>query len=777
MTKNTLVLSVVCCFSVFSVNAQEGVEIKAKQNQVPQEEADENINAIQDITVTAPSESRQLEEVPMSMSIIDSQQIKRAAVTSVGELFRDIPGLDILDTGVLAGQKRIMIRGESGSRVLVLVDGQKISEQKSMDGAALLMSMNSIERIEVIKGPSSVLYGAEGMGGIINVITRKEGEEVFQLEASSAFNTNTNGWDNYLSAFGGGEELAGFGYRFSLSHSDHGNQHGPDREELKHTEFNNGEGSALLVYDLGVVSDTDIKISATANRYRSETNAFLYQDTISPTPPDGWQLWEAEHADRWFSLYLFWEFKDMQLPQWDRDKDALLFEWENISDTLEKVKIETFRQTTTKHFIAEPFIAPAGWWPHDPEWYNHATNRFAYIHFISDTKNDQQSDNISMETNWRFGNHELVLGGLHMKDGLEAVAQTTYQPGALVSVDNYGIKTEWVNSQRITQDIYLQDKWAISQRWLMTMGARYSDIDSELTSYKQVHEHLTDPVILANFGLDTSAPTETIIKPPQSSNESYTNYSFGLINHVSRDLDLRFHYGTSHTLPTLSQLFIWSNPSGRLTKPNPDLKPESAESYEIGARFNNKRWNIDLALYTTIADDYIYNVELSNVEQRLEEASNQWQNINKAETQGVELLLDYNYIPWGLTPYISGDFIQRKFTFDNGFSTYDTGLPEVNGRFGVRYEYGFGGASLFWADIYGRASQQSKKADRDGHVRYVDGWETANLSMGLDWFSGASEIELIINVNNIFDERYFSQHDSVMISPGRHLAVKLNMSF
>ena len=130
---------------------------------------------IEKMVISGTKTAHPLSEVPLSISIIDEQKLKRNTSSTAGDLFRDIPGIEILDTGALAGQKRIMIRGESGSRVLVLIDGQKISEQKSMDGAALLMDINSIERVEVIKGPASVLYGSEGMGGVINVITKKEG--------------------------------------------------------------------------------------------------------------------------------------------------------------------------------------------------------------------------------------------------------------------------------------------------------------------------------------------------------------------------------------------------------------------------------------------------------------------------------------------------------------------------------------------------------------------------------------------------------------------------
>ena len=73
------------------------------------------------------------------------------------------------------GIKRAKIRGEDAFRSLVMIDGQKISEQKSMSGSPILIDPAMVERIEVIKGPASVLYGSDAIGGAINIITKKGG--------------------------------------------------------------------------------------------------------------------------------------------------------------------------------------------------------------------------------------------------------------------------------------------------------------------------------------------------------------------------------------------------------------------------------------------------------------------------------------------------------------------------------------------------------------------------------------------------------------------------
>lgn len=102
-------------------------------------------------TVTAGRFEQDLMETPMSVSVVTREQIEQSNARNVGELLELLPGIQINNDGG-QGMKRIKIRGENAFRTLVMIDGQKVSEQKSMSGAPMLIDPAMIERIEVIKG-------------------------------------------------------------------------------------------------------------------------------------------------------------------------------------------------------------------------------------------------------------------------------------------------------------------------------------------------------------------------------------------------------------------------------------------------------------------------------------------------------------------------------------------------------------------------------------------------------------------------------------------------
>lgn len=131
----------------------------------------------QAMVVTATGFEQKIQEAPASISVITKKQLEDKAYRDVTDALKDVPGVVV--TGG-ASSSDISIRGMASKYTLFLVDGKRISTRDTRpnsDNAGIeqgwLPPLESIERIEVIRGPMSSLYGSDAMGGVINVITKK----------------------------------------------------------------------------------------------------------------------------------------------------------------------------------------------------------------------------------------------------------------------------------------------------------------------------------------------------------------------------------------------------------------------------------------------------------------------------------------------------------------------------------------------------------------------------------------------------------------------------
>jgi iron complex outermembrane receptor protein len=179
-------------------------------------------------------------EVPASVTVVDADEIRRYGYRTLGELLRSVQGLYVTyDRNYQFLGIRGFNRGDYNSRVLLLVDGHRLNNGLS-DGAyidtAFLLDVDLIEKVEIIRGPGSVLYGNNALFGVINVVTRR-GADIHGLEVS--------GWGGSLET---GRGRITYGNKFKndlevvLSGSLYESQ-GQERlfyKEFNSPDFNNG---------------------------------------------------------------------------------------------------------------------------------------------------------------------------------------------------------------------------------------------------------------------------------------------------------------------------------------------------------------------------------------------------------------------------------------------------------------------------------------------------------------------------------------------------------
>lgn len=130
---------------------------------------------LDEVTVTATLTQRDMRTAPASVTVVDRTELDRRAPPTLLEAIRGLPGVTMSPRQV-GGRKTFSLRGLEGKHVLVLVDGRRVAASDDVVGHSDYqygwLPMDAVERIEVVRGPMSTLYGSEALGGVVNVITR-----------------------------------------------------------------------------------------------------------------------------------------------------------------------------------------------------------------------------------------------------------------------------------------------------------------------------------------------------------------------------------------------------------------------------------------------------------------------------------------------------------------------------------------------------------------------------------------------------------------------------
>ncbi|MFN3785426.1 MAG: TonB-dependent vitamin B12 receptor [Thiothrix sp.] len=143
------------------------------------------------IVVTADRKARTIDETLAPVSIITRADLDKYQATSIPDVLRHVPGINFSNSGGVGKATSVFVRGTNSSQVLVLIDGIKIGSATTGTVAFEDLPLEQVERIEVVRGPRSSLYGSEAIGGVIQIFTRKGGKGFQPAISVSAGSHNT----------------------------------------------------------------------------------------------------------------------------------------------------------------------------------------------------------------------------------------------------------------------------------------------------------------------------------------------------------------------------------------------------------------------------------------------------------------------------------------------------------------------------------------------------------------------------------------------------------
>jgi len=411
------------------------------------------------ITVTATRYEKNIFETCIPAVVIDAD-LRQRNYTTFFDALNENPGITSTEAGPWS--MKPVIRGLAGSHVLSLINGMKMNVLRSYGSHAPLIDINQIERIEVIKGPASVMYGSDAVAGVVNIITREAPDFTNKFIIKTGFGLMYNSVNNQSSEY---VSLEGSGARISfLTTFDNriaDNLNTPSGE-LGNTGFKGKFFSADFNFKLS--SRQILKLKTELNRMNDvgvPINPFAYKAGF----------------DKYY-----------------RDSFQAGYYYNPGNKRWSQVKAKFFYQRGERNFIASIYNVPKG--------SLYANNELSAHRIVNSSGFDVQGGYFI------FRNNLLTAGvdGFLNKDNTERTSDAfiTNSSGTVVKDPPEDNTPPTPKAFREGLGIFIEDEWTVSSLLTLTMGTRYDVILSHADPTpntlveKEVNE--TDNDISASIG-------------------------------------------------------------------------------------------------------------------------------------------------------------------------------------------------------------------------------------------------------------------------------------
>lgn len=486
------------------------------------------------VVVTATASERSEADAPASVSVIDGEALRNRPVNDLADAVRGTPGIG-LDDSVGLGRRGISVRGMSPEHTLILVDGQRINASSSAiahsDFELGWVPTEAIERVEVVRGPMSSLYGSEALGGVVNVITRSA----------------TDNWQGSFSSYG----------MF--------NDHGLDGDQYK-TGFY--VGGPLLPGILGMNAWGEFRrrdalrdAGNTALTALDDQRAFSGHVGLSWTPDARQRIDFAVDAGN----------EDQE--GWRGGTGNAIYQAEYFAQR---------RRYSLSH------AGNWGWGASQVRVYRSTFNRESYRSDGGDAAGPNRFIDTVLDGKVGFAvgrMHRFTVGAETRRETLE---DPTVNLEGKKSQDHYAL--------------FAQDEIVLGEKWELVLGSRFDH-----------HE---------DFGWETSPRAYLLFHPA----EAWT---------------LRAGVGRGFKAPTLKQLSpeyeSRAAMGGRgIIRGNPDLAPETNQSFELGAAYEKAGWSAGATFFHNDVRNLIETVRQSTCDVR-GRVCLAYENVARARLQGLEL--------------------------------------------------------------------------------------------------------------------------------------------
>ena len=252
------------------------------------------------VVITATKVDTPASQIGAAITVIPGDDFQTYHYTSIGDALRTVPGVEIRQSGSFGKTTSVSIRGANPSQVQVLVDGVPVKSPTLGQAELVDIAPDLIERIEVVRGPQSTLYGADAIGGVINVITKKGGGKVIQGSIEEQVG-NYGTWVNRGTGYG---QWSFIDYSFAGSYTESNGQFKHDNADQK-----------ALSGRIGLTLPGNSSLAFVARWNRTDTDLPVKFVCCGPLPVE--PLIDVNAQQQSETLILSLEGKTRPVPWWE----------------------------------------------------------------------------------------------------------------------------------------------------------------------------------------------------------------------------------------------------------------------------------------------------------------------------------------------------------------------------------------------------------------------------------------------------------------------------
>ncbi|MDL2283981.1 TonB-dependent receptor [Oxalobacter sp. OttesenSCG-928-P03] len=539
------------------------------------EEPDKNEVAMDPVLVTARGYATSQSNTPGGVAVVTEREIALAPKGSIVDALQRIPG--IARTGDSPWAQDISIRGLSGPSVVVLLNGKRINTATDLNFRLGIINPADVERIEVLKGPVSALYGTGSIGGVVNIITRKpsltSGKEVHGRVALSG-SSNPEGGNAYGNVSLSGPAASGL---VAGAWRDYSDTYGGHHTNVPNSEFRDKQARA--VFNLKPYENLMLSFEALKS---------VGHDIGIPGGPSS--MPELARV-----MYPRTEFSFLSM-------DATL----DVNAQYLKMLEASFYYSENKRHVQVDRIPPAttGAYPLELRPRTHHENWGGKV-----------------QGTFEAGAHTLVSGLEFWRWSVETSRyRSIFRPaqagGPIQFYDN-----TMPDPTQTSFSLFAEDNWEVSKTLTVNLGGRLEYLNTKATSMYEI-----TPVPNSN-----STQARKLYDSTDEDDYGYHLHA-GLTWRADKNWSHSFLVATSYRAADLMERFKYVNLGGSLGAlyGNPNLDPERTYYAEYGLRYDNPGFHAGVRLFANIITDYI-------AEKRVSPTRIELDNVDDARIYGAEV--------------------------------------------------------------------------------------------------------------------------------------------